>query len=54
MEEYEVKCEECGNESFVHSYDYPEFCPHCGRRTEVYKVESDEDMILYVDKEAEE
>lgn len=35
MKEYRIECEECDSESIVLSYDEPEFCPICGRRTDV-------------------
>ena len=34
MDEYEVSCSECGEETVVYSYDTPEFCSLCGRRVE--------------------
>ena len=34
MDEWEIDCDECGIGTVVHSYDPPDFCPLCGRRTE--------------------
>ena len=41
MLEYNVDCEECENSTIVLTYEEPEFCPCCGRRAEVHKVEDE-------------
>jgi len=49
MDEYEIDCQECGNESTVQSYEPPEYCPVCGRRTEPTRVDKGLEEDFYIE-----
>jgi len=42
LKDYQIECEECDETSFVAAYKEPTYCPNCGRRVEVEKIESSE------------
>ena len=49
MDEFEIDCEECGIGSIIHSYDPPDFCPLCGRRTEAIRTDKTMDEAFFVE-----
>lgn len=50
MDEYEIECDECGIGSLIHSYDKPDFCPLCGRRSESKKLDSTLDEAFFIEE----
>ena len=47
MDEYNIKCAECNEETLISADSLPEYCPMCGRRAEAETLMDDEDIYIY-------